>query len=111
MATCLLFSLFITSYQNAGSPTISANNLQSQKTAPPGYYCQSIGHDIIDNAARCELKHKISTKVTGLDFVIKSLYTADFTLMKYTRQAIDRLRETALPCPLSLLRFCVQNYM
>jgi hypothetical protein len=29
--------------------------------------------------------------------------TADFTLMKYTRQALDRCRETALPCPLSLL--------
>jgi hypothetical protein len=79
----------------AGSATISANNLQSQKPAPPGYYCQSIGHDIIENAARCELKHKISTKMTGLDFVIKSLYTADFTLMKYTRQAIARCRETA----------------
>jgi hypothetical protein len=31
-----------------GSPTISANNLQSQKPALlPGYYGQSIGHDII----------------------------------------------------------------
>jgi hypothetical protein len=29
-----------------GSPTISANNLQSQKPARPGYYGQSIGHDI-----------------------------------------------------------------
>ena len=55
----------------ARSPTISANNLQSQKPARPGYYRQSLGHDIIENAARCELKHKISTKVTGLDFVIK----------------------------------------
>jgi hypothetical protein len=27
-------------------PTISANNLQSQKPARPGYYGQSIGHDI-----------------------------------------------------------------
>jgi hypothetical protein len=43
------------------------------------YYGQSIGHDIIENAARCELKHKTSTKMTGLDLVIKSLYTADFT--------------------------------
>src|ERR687885_1391338 len=30
----------------AGEPTISANNLQSQKPARPGYYGQSIGHDI-----------------------------------------------------------------
>jgi hypothetical protein len=30
----------------AGSPTISANNLQSQKPARPGYYRQSIAHDI-----------------------------------------------------------------
>ncbi len=30
-----------------GSPTISANNLQSQKPARSGYYGQSIGHDII----------------------------------------------------------------
>jgi hypothetical protein len=30
----------------AGSPTISANNLQSQKPALSGYYGQSIGHDI-----------------------------------------------------------------
>jgi hypothetical protein len=30
----------------APSPTISANNLQSQKPARPGYYGQSIGHDI-----------------------------------------------------------------
>jgi hypothetical protein len=30
----------------AGSPTISANNRQSQKPARPGYYGQSIGHDI-----------------------------------------------------------------
>ena len=28
----------------------------------------------ISISLRCELKHKISTKVTGLDFVIKSLY-------------------------------------
>jgi hypothetical protein len=30
----------------AGEPTRSANNLQSQKPAGPGYYGQSIGHDI-----------------------------------------------------------------
>jgi len=30
----------------AGSQTISANNLQSQKPARPGYYGQSIGHDM-----------------------------------------------------------------
>ena len=30
----------------AREPTISANNLQSQKPARPGYYGQSIGHDI-----------------------------------------------------------------
>jgi hypothetical protein len=30
----------------AGSPIISANNRQSQKPARPGYYGQSIGHDI-----------------------------------------------------------------
>jgi hypothetical protein len=30
-----------------------------------------------------------------------SVYTADSTLMKHTRQAIERCRETALPCPLS----------
>ena len=65
---------FARNHVGAGSPTISANNLQSQKPARPGYYGQSIGHDIIENAARCELKHKISTKVTGLDLVIKSLY-------------------------------------
>jgi hypothetical protein len=29
--------------------------------------------------------------------------TADSTFMKYSSQAIDRCRETALPCPLSLL--------
>jgi len=28
----------------------------------------------ISISLRCELKHKISTKVTGLDFVINSLY-------------------------------------
>jgi hypothetical protein len=28
----------------------------------------------ISISLRCELKHKISTKVTGWDFVIKSLY-------------------------------------
>jgi hypothetical protein len=30
----------------AREPTISANNLQSQKPARPGYYGQSIGNDI-----------------------------------------------------------------
>ena len=37
---------FAQSQVGAGSPTISANNRQSQKPARPGYYGQSIGHDI-----------------------------------------------------------------
>ena len=46
----------------AGSPTISANNWQSQKPARPGYYGQSIGHDLIQH-----IPYMCSTKKPGFE--------------------------------------------
>jgi len=44
----------------------------------------------------------LSSAVNGHE-LLKLTHTADSTFIKYTNQAFNRCRETALPCPLSLL--------
>src|SRR4028119_2466387 len=48
----------------AREPTISANNLQSQKPARPGYYGQSIGHNLI--CEQCQVRSDDSEKSVGV---------------------------------------------
>ena len=50
----------------------------------------------------------LSSAVNGHE-LLKLTHTADSTLMKYASQAFNRCRETALPCPLSLLCTYLKN--
>jgi hypothetical protein len=73
----------------ASEPTISANNLQSQKPARPGYYGQSIGHDISDE----------------FEFSIKSDRTNPIKLVSSKNVSYQPL------CTLGHLKTAIQSYI
>jgi hypothetical protein len=63
----------------------------------------------ISISLRCELKHKISTKMTGLDFVIKSLYVRN--IRADSNRVFNSYSRFERSMGVRKLGFCVQDYM